>query len=98
MPTTVQNLPGVGNPEEHRLVSKVPVVNAGDDVETWLADGPRVVQLDGIVCGEDGRPGPTPLAWTLIVEPNKLKPAQISNSLAANPTVTLIQPGTYIAA
>jgi hypothetical protein len=72
-----------------------PVVNAGDDVETWLADGPRVVQLDGIVSDEDGRPGPTALLWTVIAEPNELNPARISDPLTVNPTVTAIEPGTY---
>jgi len=72
-----------------------PVVNAGDDVATWLASGPRVVQLDGIVSDEDGGPGPATFAWTVIAEPNELSPAQISDPLAANPTVTLTEPGTY---
>ena len=72
-----------------------PVVNAGDDIATWLAGGPRVVQLDGVVSDEDGGPGPATLAWTVIAEPNELNPAQISDSFAANPTVTLTEPGTY---
>lgn len=72
-----------------------PVVNAGDDVATWLVGGSRVVQLDGIVSDEDGRPGPATLAWSVIAEPNELNPAQISDPLTANPTVTLIEPGTY---
>jgi hypothetical protein len=76
-------------------MNMAPVVNAGNDVETWLADGPRVVQLDGIVSDEDGRPGPTTLAWTVIAEPNELNPARIGDPLAANPTVTVIEPGTY---
>jgi hypothetical protein len=76
-------------------MNMAPVVNVGDDVATWLAGGPRVVQLDGIVSDEDGRPGPTTLAWTVIAEPNELNPAQISDALVTNPTVTLIEPGTY---
>jgi len=72
-----------------------PVVNAGDNVETWLADGPRVVQLDGIVSDEDGRPGPATLKWTVVAEPNELNPARISDPVATNPTVTVIEPGTY---
>ena len=31
----------------------------------------------------------------VITEPNELNPAQISDSFAANPTVTLTEPGTY---
>jgi len=72
-----------------------PVVNAGDDIETWLADGPRVVPLAGIATDEDDRPGPTTLAWTVIAEPDELNPARISDPAAANPTVTLIEPGSY---
>jgi hypothetical protein len=76
-------------------LNMAPVVNAGDDVETWLADGPRVVQLDGVVSDEDGGPAPATLAWTVIAEPNELNPTRISDPLAANPTVTAIEPGTY---
>jgi len=39
--------------------------------------------------------GPATLAWTVIAEPNELNPAQISDPLAANPTVTVTEPGTY---
>ncbi len=72
-----------------------PVVNAGDDVATWLDDGLKVVQLDGAVSDEDGGPGPATLLWTVIAEPNELNPAQISDSLAANPTVTIKEVGSY---
>ena len=72
-----------------------PVVNAGDDVETWLVNGQRVVQLDGIASDQDDRPEPLTLAWTVIAEPNELKPAQISDPAAANPTITVTEPGTY---
>jgi len=47
-------------------MNMAPLVNAGDDVEAWLADGPRAVQLDGIVSDEDGGPGPAMLVWTVI--------------------------------
>jgi hypothetical protein len=72
-----------------------PVVNAGDDVETWLTDGQKVIQLDGIASDEDGRPAPITLAWTVIAEPNESNPAQINDPVATNPTVTVIEPGTY---
>jgi hypothetical protein len=75
--------------------NKAPIVNAGDDVATWLDNGLKVVQLDGVVSDEDGGPGPATLLWTVIAEPNELNPAQISDSLAANPTVTVIKPGSY---
>jgi len=72
-----------------------PVVNAGEDVETWPADGQRVVQLDGTVSDEDGRPKPVTLAWTVIAEPDELNAARISDPAAANPMVTITGPGTY---
>lgn len=74
--------------------NKPPIVNAGDDVVTWLDNGLRVVQLHGIV-SDDGAPGPTTLLWTVIAEPNELNPAQISDPLTANPTVTVKEPGSY---
>jgi hypothetical protein len=76
-------------------MNMAPVVNAGDDVATLLENGLRTVQLDGIVSDLDGGPGPTTLIWTVIAEPNESNPAQISDSLAANPTVTVREPGSY---
>ncbi len=76
-------------------MNTAPTVNAGDDIDTWLAGGPRVLQLDGVVSDEDVGPGPATLLWTVIAEPNELNPAQISDPLVANPTVTVIEPGTY---
>jgi T5SS/PEP-CTERM-associated repeat protein len=72
-----------------------PVVEAGEDIDTWLAEGPRVVQLKGEVSDEGG-PGPATLFWTLVSEPNELNPAQISDPAAANPTFTATMSGTYI--
>ncbi|HUT45647.1 MAG TPA: hypothetical protein VMX36_05145 [Sedimentisphaerales bacterium] len=76
-------------------LNTTPVVNAGDDISTWLDNGQRIVPLDGVVSDEDGGPGPATLAWTLIAEPNELNPAQISDPLVANPTVTIKELGTY---
>jgi len=70
-----------------------PVVEAGGDIDTWIAEGPRVVQLDGVVVDEVG---PVTLLWTVVAEPNELSPAQISDPLVANPTVTATEPGTYV--
>jgi len=72
-----------------------PEVDAGPDIITWLDNGLRVVQLDGVVSDEGGGPGPATLLWTVIAEPNELNPAQISDPLAANPTVTVIELGSY---
>ncbi|MHC4499169.1 MAG: hypothetical protein ACYS21_08680 [Planctomycetota bacterium] len=76
-------------------MNMAPVVDAGEDIDTWLDNGPRVVQLDGVVSDEGGGPGPATLLWTVIAEPDELNPAQISDPLVANPTVTVIEPGTY---
>ena len=76
-------------------LNTAPDVNAGDDVATWLDNGLRVVQLDGVVSDEDGGPGPATLLWTVIAEPNELNPAQISDPLAANPTVAIQEVGSY---
>ena len=76
-------------------MNTAPVVNAGADVATWLDNGPKVVHLDGVVSDEDGGPGPATLLWTVIAEPNESNPAQISDPLAANPTVTIEELGSY---
>jgi T5SS/PEP-CTERM-associated repeat protein len=76
-------------------MNAAPVVDAGEDIDTWVAGGPRVVQLDGVVSDEGGGPGPATLLWTVIAEPNELNPAQISDPLAANPTVTIKEVGSY---
>jgi T5SS/PEP-CTERM-associated repeat protein len=72
-----------------------PVVEAGVDIDTWLAEGPRVVQLEGVVSDEGG-PEPATLLWTVVAEPDELSPAQISDPASANPTVTATEPGTYV--
>ena len=71
-----------------------PIVDAGDDVATWLDNGERVVQLDGVV-SDDGKPAPITLEWTVTAEPNELNPAQISDPAVSNPSVTVKEPGTY---
>ena len=48
-----------------------------------------------MVSDEDGGPGPATLLWTVIAEPNELNPAQISDPLVPNPTVTVKEPGLY---
>jgi len=72
-----------------------PMVDAGDDVDTFPVDGERVVSLDGVVDDECGGPGPATVEWTVINEPNELNPAQISDPSVLNPTVTVKEPGTY---
>ena len=76
-------------------MNMAPVVNAGGDIDTWLADGPRMIQLDGVVSDLDGGPGPATLAWTIIAEPNESNLAQISDPRVANPTITVRESGSY---
>ncbi|MHC4116378.1 MAG: hypothetical protein ACYSWO_02610 [Planctomycetota bacterium] len=68
-----------------------PDANAGADIETWIEGDQKVVQLVGIVSDDE----PTTLVWTVIAEPNEANPAQISDTQAANPTVTLKERGSY---
>jgi len=76
-------------------INTAPVVNAGDDVVTWLDNGERVVQLDGVVSDADGGPGPATLLWTVIAEPNELNPATFDHPNLPNPSVTVKEPGSY---
>lgn len=76
-------------------MNMAPVVNAGDDIDTWLAGDPRTVQLDSVVSDLDGGSGPATLEWTITAQPNESNPANISDPLTANPTVTIIEPGSY---
>lgn len=71
-----------------------PEVNAGGDVQTWLAGEPRVVQLNGAVSHFHGLP--VVHAWTLLAEPDPSNPAVISDPAVLNPTVTLNAVGTYM--
>lgn len=75
--------------------NKAPTVDAGADVATWLADGPRVVSLDGIA-SDDGMIEPLTYSWTMIDEPDSVSnPALISDPNASDPMVTATLTGTY---
>ena len=73
-----------------------PVVDAGAEIQTWLAGGPRVVQLGGSVADPDHAPDSATQQWTVLSEPDPLTPAVISNPSVLNPTVTLNAVGTYV--
>ena len=62
-----------------------PIVNAGDDIDTWLDNGLRVVQLDGGVSDPDSGPEFATLAWTIIAEPDESNPARIRASAVCEP-------------
>jgi len=72
-----------------------PVVNAGGDIVSWLVEGSRVIELDGMAVDEDGVIEPLAVLWTMISEPNELNPAEISDPDVLNATVTVKEPGTY---
>lgn len=72
-----------------------PVVNAGGDIVSWLAEGPRVIELNGTAVDEDGMIEPLAVLWTVTAEPNELNPAEISDCSVLNPRVTVKEPGTY---
>ena len=70
--------------------TETPVVDAGEDVDTWLVGDSRVVQLDG------SHEGGGTLEWTVTEEPDPVSnPAVISDSTIVNPTVTITEPGSY---
>ncbi len=71
-----------------------PIVDAGGDVETWLAGGPRVWPLDGSATDDDMLE-PVTFLWTVTAEPNDLNPAQISDLNAPDATLTMKEAGTY---
>jgi len=84
------------------ITNIAPVVEAGPNVETWLADGlpipegtERVVQLNGIV-DDDGNLQSLSYLWTVISEPDSgTHPAVISSDNIVNPTITMTLPGLY---
>jgi len=79
-----------------------PIVNAGDDLKTWLVDelpipvdAESVVQLNGTVT-DDGQLEPYTVLWTVLSEPDAASnPAAISDSSIVNPTITMTLPGWY---
>jgi len=84
------------------ILNIAPIVNAGDDVKTWLVDelpipvdAERVVQLNGIV-DDDGHMEPYTVLWTVLSEPDSgTHPAVISSDNIVNPTITMTLPGLY---
>ncbi|MBN2513817.1 MAG: hypothetical protein JXB18_12840 [Sedimentisphaerales bacterium] len=73
-----------------------PIVDAGEDVQSWLVGALRVVQLDGYVDDPDNSPDPVTQKWTVLSEPDPLNPAEFSDPNILNPTVTLNATGTYM--
>ena len=71
-----------------------PTADAGDDLETWLADGSRDVTLAGIAIDDDG-PGPYSFLWEVTSDANDLNPATLDDATLPNPTVTLPEAGEY---
>jgi hypothetical protein len=71
-----------------------PTADAGDDLETWLADGSRDVILAGIAIDDDG-PGPYSYEWEVTSNANDLNPATLDDATLPNATVTLPEAGEY---
>jgi hypothetical protein len=74
-----------------------PVVEAGKDIVTWLAEGVRVGDLDGTVT-DDGMPGSYAAEWAVISEPNdpNSPDAVIADPSSEDTTITLASVGEYI--
>ncbi|MCD6393240.1 MAG: hypothetical protein J7M40_07005 [Planctomycetes bacterium] len=72
-------------------LNTAPTVEAGVYDDTWLADGPRVVQLSGSASDEDGMIEPVSLLWTVTPESD----VQISDPLAPDPAITIAKAGAY---
>ena len=71
-----------------------PMVNAGADVTTWLADGTRTGVLDGTVT-DDGTVDPYTVAWTVVSEPSE-GAAVIESATAEDTNITLSAVGEYV--
>jgi len=71
-----------------------PVVDAGDDVLTWLDNGSVEVGLSATVEDSD----PTTLLWTVVSQPNDPTSPQafIADPTALNTTITLSALGEYV--
>ena len=71
-----------------------PVVDAGDDVLTWLDNGSVEVGLSATVEDSD----PTTLLWTVVTQPNDPTSPQalIADPTALNTTITLSALGEYV--
>jgi hypothetical protein len=75
-------------------MNKVPVVNAGPDVVTWLADGVRTGNLDATVT-DDGAIMPYTVQWTVVSEPN-VGATVIQTGTAEDTSITLSAVGQYV--
>jgi len=71
-----------------------PIVNAGADVATWLADGVRTGNLDATVT-DDGALMPYTVQWTVVSEPN-VGTAVIETATAEDTSIALSALGEYV--
>jgi hypothetical protein len=71
-----------------------PIVNAGADVITWLADDVRTGNLDATVT-DDGMLSPYTVQWTVVSEPNE-ETAVIETVTAEDTSITLSALGEYV--
>ena len=77
--------------------NQAPIVDAGEDVTTWLTDGAVDVEFAGTVVDEDGMPEPYRVLWTAVSEPNEgdavFAPSGADQEAL---TVTLTAVGQYV--
>jgi len=88
--------PGVEDPNYGPIFSFLadnvpPIVDAADDVTTWLEDGSREVAISATVDDSD----PTTTLWTVVSEPNE-GTAVIADAAQLDTTVTLTETGAYV--
>jgi hypothetical protein len=86
--------PEIGIVFDFTADNQPPVVEAGDDVLTWLENGSVDVELTGTVTDAE----PTTTLWTVVSEPNdpNSPDAVIADPAALNTTVTLSALGEYV--
>jgi hypothetical protein len=78
-------------------LNQAPVVNAGEDIDTWWNGTPRVFQLNGTSSDDGKGPGPNWTRWEVWSEPNATgNPAVISDIEVLDPTITLKEAGLYV--
>jgi hypothetical protein len=87
-------VPEIGIVFDFTADNQPPVVDAGDDVTTWLENGSVDVALAGTVTDVD----PTTTVWTVVSQPDdpNSPDAVIADPAALNTTTTLSALGEYV--
>lgn len=87
-------VPEIGIVFDFTADNQAPVVNAGDNVTTWLENGSVDAALAGTVTDVD----PTTTVWTVVSQPDdpNSPDAVIADPAALNTTITLSALGEYV--